>query len=156
MHAPAPHDREWQILALWERGAGLGRWQRDDALLTANGVAPLALGVRNATLLALRGALFDRAWPLKSRCPACAADCEFEVDSLALAEELKALSATAQGTVVDCAGQPIELRAPTADDLRAVSALQDTGNAARSLLARCASGEPTLDGLDDRTVDELG
>src|SRR5438876_4213102 len=88
MHSPALHDRERQILALWERGVGLGRWQREDALLAADGSAPLALGVRNATLLALRGALFNRAWPLNSRCPVCGCDCEFEVDSLTLAEEL--------------------------------------------------------------------
>jgi hypothetical protein len=156
MHSPAPHDRERQILALWERGVGLGRWQREDALLAAGGGAPQALGARNAALLALRGALFDRAWSLTSRCPACNADCAFAVDALALAEQLNAFSVPGQSAIVDCAGRPVELRAPTADDLRAVSALPDAASAARCLLARCVDGGATLDDLDDQALAELG
>jgi hypothetical protein len=154
MPSPAPHEREQQILTLWERGVGMGRWEREDALLVADGAAPQALGQRNATLLRLRSALFERAWPLISRCPACGADCEFTVDSLALAEQLDALAAPEQHAVVDCAGQPVELRAPTAADLRAVSLLP-AKSAARSLLARCAEGGAPSGDLDDQALAEL-
>jgi len=155
MQSPAPHEREQQILALWERGVGMGRWEREDALLAAEGAAPQALGERNAMLLRLRGALFERAWPLISRCPACGADCEFAVDSLALAEQLNGLVAPGRRAVVDCAGRPAELRAPTAADLRAVSLLP-AASAARSLLARCIEGGGPPDELDDQALAELG
>jgi hypothetical protein len=156
MHVPASPEREQQILALWERGTGLGRWARDEALLATMGATPQALGARNAMLLALRGTLFDRAWPLRSRCPGCNADCEFEVDCVALAEELSATSSVARSSMaIEWAGQPIELRAPTALDMQAVGETLDAGRAARALLARCMSGDLLPDALDDRAVDEL-
>jgi hypothetical protein len=155
MQSPAPHEHERQILALWERGVGMSRWDREDALLAAEGAAPQALGQRNAMLLRLRGALFERAWPLISRCPACGADCEFAVDSLALAEQLSALAVPGRRAVVDCAGRPVELRAPTAADLRAVSVLPETSTA-RALLARCIEGDAPADDFDDQTLVELG
>jgi hypothetical protein len=147
-------NRERRLLALWERAAGLGRWDRDTMLLTANGQAnpPQALGARNAALLALRGALFGRAWSLISRCPACDAESAFEVDSLALADELDALAVQASSNVVDWEGQRIELRAPTLEDLRAVAGLRDAESAARQLVARCASAAVCLDGLDDQAL----
>jgi hypothetical protein len=156
MHAPASHERERQILALWERGAGLGRWARDDALLATMGSPPQALGARNAMLLALRGTLFDRAWPLRSGCPACNTDCAFEADCIELAEELSAGSAAARTTALHWAGQPIELRAPTALDLQAAAEVPDPERAARILLARCISGDLAPDTLDNEAVNELG
>jgi hypothetical protein len=156
MYAPASHERERQILAVWERAAGLGRWARDDALLATMGAAPQTLGTRNALLLSLRGSLFDRAWPLRSRCPGCNADCEFEVDCVALSEELSAGSAADCGIAVDWAGHAIELRAPTALDVQTAARVPDAQSAARTLLARCVSGEFAPDTFDDRAVDELG
>jgi hypothetical protein len=156
MHAPASHERERQILAVWEQAAGLGRWARDDALLATMGAAPQTLGTRNALLLSLRGSLFDRAWPLRSRCPGCNAECEFEVDCVALAEELSASSAGARRVAVDWAGRSIELRAPTALDVQTAARVPDAGTAARVLLTRCVSGDLAPDTFDDRAVDELG
>jgi hypothetical protein len=138
MHSPAQEAREHRILTLWERGVGLNRWARDDALLDAIGSRPEGLGARNAALLSLRSALFDRAWPLLSRCPECGTDCEFETDSASLANALQAL-AVADDAVVEVNGEQILLRAPTAADLRAISALEDRDSAARSLLALCVS-----------------
>jgi hypothetical protein len=156
MYAPASHERERQMLAVWERAAGLGRWARDDALLAPMGAAPQTLGTRNALLLSLRGSLFDRAWPLRSRCPGCNADCQFEVDCVALSEELSAGSAAACGIAVDWAGRSIELRAPTALDVQTAARAPDAQSAARILLARCISGDLAPDTFDDRAVDELG
>jgi hypothetical protein len=155
MHRSAPNGREMQVLDLWERAVGLDRWRRDDALLAVGHAAPRGLGARNAALLALRNALFDRAWPLQSRCPACAAECEFQIDSLALAEELNRFEA-AESATFEWAGVAIVARPPNADDLRAISLQTDTGSAVRALLARCLSGELTLAEADDAAVEELG
>jgi hypothetical protein len=148
MGRPRGAERERQILALWERGAGLDRWARDDALLAPD--RPVALGARNAALLALRSALFPRAWPLRSRCPRCGEECEFAADSVALADTLAPAAAAADNVG---AGGPIALRAPTVEDLHAVAALPDTGDAARALLARCASVD--ADALDAPTRERL-
>jgi hypothetical protein len=154
MGSPAASEREPQILALWERGVGLGRWAREDSLLFAFGPPPPELGARNAALLRLRGKLFDRAWPLCSRCPACAADCEFVADCLALADELSVAAPPATAHV-DCSGRSVALRAPTVNDLREISALPDAHAAARALLARCVSGGKAPDELDEQAVADL-
>ena len=71
LRMPAPaRSRDAEILDLWERGVGLDRWRRDDALLAVDAPPPRRLGARNAALLAVRNAHFDGAWPLQSSCPA--------------------------------------------------------------------------------------
>src|SRR6476661_5834830 len=155
MGVPAAGESEPRILALWERGVGLGRWARDDCLLSALGPPPSELGARNAALLRLRGTLFDWAWPLRSRCPACAADCEFVADCLALADQLSAVVPSPSTTPVDHSGRSITLRAPTVNDLREISALSDAHAAARALLARCVSGGEAPDELDEQAVADL-
>ena len=84
MRNAEPAGREAQVLVLWERGVGLDRWRRDDALLSAYAPPPSRLGARNKGLLGIRNRHFNRAWPLKSSCPQCAMECEFEADSLHL------------------------------------------------------------------------
>lgn len=155
MDAPAVGECEPRILALWERGVGLGRWARDDCLLSVLGLPPSELGARNAALLRLRGTLFDRAWPLRSRCPACAADCEFVADCLALADQLSAVVPSPSTTRVDHSGRSIALRAPTVNDLREIARLPDVESVARALLTRCVSDGEALDELDDEAVADL-
>jgi hypothetical protein len=155
MHWSAPNGREVQVLDLWERAVGLDGWRRDDALLAAEHAPPLGLGARNAALLAVRNALFDRAWPLRSRCPACAAECEFEIDSLALAEELGRFE-VAESATFEWEGLAVVARPPTADDLKAISLQSDTGSAVRALLSRCLTGDLALAEADDAAVEELG
>ncbi len=147
MRLPAPEQREQQILSLWERGAGLARFDREDALLAGMGNRVTALGARNAALLSLRSQLFDGAWPLKSCCPACGSDCEFEADSLSLSEALKALPSQRE-TQAEIAGRRVQLRAPTVDDLKFVAARRETASATAALLARCVSGDIALDDSD--------
>ena len=154
MGSPAASEREPWILALWERGVGLGRWAREDSLLFSFGPPPAELGTRNAALLRLRGKLFDRAWPLCSRCPACATDCEFVADCLALADELS-VAAPPVTAHVDCSGRSVALRAPTVNDLREIAVLPDAPSAARALLTRCVSDGEALDELDDEAVADL-
>lgn len=135
------------ILAAWERGLGLDRWRRDDALLAAfadGQTVPRSLGMRNAAFLSARNALFDRGLPLASNCPACGEVSGFEVDSVALGEALAA-ALPEEPTAIDWEGALIPARAPTVDDLIHVACNRDA-NAERTLLARCL----------DHAVDEAG
>jgi hypothetical protein len=148
-------DREKEVLELWERAVGLDRWQRDDALLAVGHAAPRGLGARNVALLALRNALFDPALTLRSSCPSCATECEFEVDSVALAEELRG-QAVEEAATIDWAGHSVTARAPTVDDLNAISRQADEASAVRALLARCLAGDFDPADADDAGIEELG
>ena len=148
-------DREERVLDLWERAVGLDRWRRDEVLLTSGQAPPRGLGARNAALLGLRNALFDGALALKSACPACTAECEFQVDGAVLAEELRG-QAVEQTASFDWAGRPLTARPPTIDDLHAVSRQADEASAVRILLARCLAGDLDVAAVDDARIEELG
>ena len=152
MRATASTHRDREVLDLWERGVGLDRWRRDDALLADD--APRGLGARNAALLALRNSLFDRTWPLKSSCPACETDCAFEVDSVALAECLRLPGEG--GETFEWAGRSLTARAPTVHDLTAISQATNPAGAVRALLERCIGGDLDLAAVDDAAIGELG
>ena len=153
MRFPGLPNRDREVLDLWERAIGLDRWRRDDALLAEAGT-PRGLGARNVALLALRNTLFDRAWALRSGCPACAAECEFEVDSVALAEELR--QPAEPPAVFGWAGRSVTARAPTVDDLQAISRQADQLGAVRGLVARCVAGDLDLGAADDGDLEDLG
>lgn len=146
MRATASTDREHEVLALWEATVGRDRWQRDDALLGIAASVPRGLGARNLGLLALRNTIFNRQWPLLSACPACATECEFTVDGVALAEQLGA-QPIEQCATLEWQGRSLVARAPTIDDLIAIAGEADSADAARALLARC------LEGADDLAID---
>jgi hypothetical protein len=152
MRSTASTHRDREVLNLWERGVGLDRWRRDDALLAND--SPRGLGARNAALLALRNTLFDRVWPLKSSCPACETDCAFEVDSVALAGCLRLPDDAARS--FEWGGRALAARAPTVDDLTAISRTADRAGAVRALLERCIVGDLDLAAVDDAAIDELG
>jgi hypothetical protein len=116
---------------------------------------PSGLGRRNAALLALRTARFGRAWPLRSRCPACGAECAFEIDSGVLAG---ALGQEAPPAVerFDWNGHALEARAPTIDDVAAVAGAADPASAALAIIGRCIAGDLDLETIDQAGLDELG
>lgn len=153
MRATASTDRERQVLALWEATVGRDRWQRDDALLGIAAPAPRGLGARNLGLLALRNTIFNRQWSLRSACPACAAECEFTIDCVALAEQLGAQPNGERGAI-EWQGRSLSARAPTIDDLMAIAGEADGADAARMLLARCLEGADGL-ALDESAIDRL-
>src|SRR4051794_27118453 len=160
MHRSASADHEMHILELWERAVGLDRWRRDDAILAAGHGASKALalktlGARNAALLEVRNSLFARAWPFKSRCPGCGSDCEFEIDSVALADEISRLT-VAESTTFEWAGRAVVARPPTADDLKAVSSCADIGSAIAALLARCVTGSLDVTAASNAELEEIG
>jgi hypothetical protein len=143
------------ILELWERAVGLDRWRRDDALLASGRGIPKALGARNAALLEIRNRLFARTWPFKSSCPGCGLACEFEIDSVALADEVGQLEIV-QSARFEWAGRAVVARPPTSDDLKAVVACADQGKAIAELLARCVTGNLELATASDTELDEIG
>lgn len=155
MHWSDTFGREAQVLELWECAVGLDRWRREDALLSTGSEVPRALGPRNAALLNLRTACFGLAWPLKSRCPACGTECEFEINGAALAEEI-GRPGTAQTVRFEWKDCFVEARAPTVDDLVAAAREPDPAQAVRAILARCLSGNLDLVGADEAEIDELG
>jgi hypothetical protein len=144
-----------RVLELWERAVGLDRWRRDEALLCMEADPPSTLGRRNTALLDLRNACFGRAWPLKSLCPACGAACEFEVDVVALVEELERRGTIATSRF-EWKSHAIEARAPTVEDLVAAAGQVDAASAARIILARCLSSDLDLASANEVDITELG
>lgn len=155
MDRSASADREMRILELWERAVGLDRWRRDDALLAAVRTVPKALGARNAALLEIRNSLFARTWPFQSRCPGCGLPCGFEIDSVALADEIGRLE-VAESVRFEWAGRSVIARPPTSDDLKAVSSCADASSAIAALLARCVTGEIEPSRAGDIEFEEIG
>jgi hypothetical protein len=155
MPSAIPVDRDARVLQLWERAVGLDRWQRDDALLEDAPASPRGLGARNGALLTLRGGLFGRAWTLKSACPACATECEFEIDCQELAANLQGEPAE-DGATCDWSGRSLGLRAPTVDDLEAIGRQADRSSAVRALLTRCVVGDFDPADADDSAIEALG
>ena len=147
--------RDAQVLDLWERAVGLDRWRREEALLCTEAEPPRALGQRNAALLNLRNAFFGRAWPLKSRCPACGTECEFETDGVTLAEELEQRGAATTARF-EWKGHAVEVRAPTVDDLAAAARQPDIESASRTILTRCLSGNLDLSAVEEADINEFG
>lgn len=155
MDPPAHADRERRILSLWERAVGRSRWYRDDELLGGAG-EPRGIGHRNCALLAIRNALFGSDWPLRSDCPACGLACEFEVDSVDLAEALARQPPAKGSGELEWHGRSTAIRALTADDLRGIADHDDIVSAARALAARCLPPDVDPSQLSANDVDELG
>ncbi len=130
MTATSASTRENEILALWDRSVGRPRAERDAALLAAAGIDTRAtLGAGNAALLRFRTRCFGCVWPLQARCVACGADCDFEADSLEIAQHIEnerpAVTTKAE-----------RLRPLTFDDLAWVARRADAECPERSLVAR--------------------
>lgn len=141
MPGPLQPNREAEILRLWESVGTLDRWRREDALLASRDAVPARLGARNLGLLSLRQALFDRPWSLRASCPACNADCGFDIHASALLAALEPSEPADDAVVLDWHGRELHLRAPVVEDLRAVARIDDPRMATLTLLSRCAGGE---------------
>lgn len=150
---PENHS-ESEVLDLWERGVGLDRWRREEALLAVSGIPPRGLGARNAALLSLRNAHFHSTWPMRSTCPQCGSEAEFGVDSGELAENLASAGSDARQRF-DWRGLTINARAPTVDDLRLAAKAGQPPKVARALLALCTDAVDLTD-FDDDAIYELG
>ncbi|HEV2517974.1 MAG TPA: hypothetical protein VGV07_22170 [Devosia sp.] len=132
-------NREAEILRLWESAGTLDRRAREDALLAARDRVPARLGARNLGLLALRQALFDRPWSLRAGCPACGADCGFDIHAGSLLEALEPTEPV-DALTLDWRGHEVQLRPPEVEDLEAIASIDDVREASLALIARCAGG----------------
>ncbi len=151
---PAQAHQERDILDLWERGVGLDRWRREDALLASDGPPPARLGARNAALLAVRNTHFHGAWPIGSTCPRCSTELEFVVDSAALLADLSEERGD-DAVMIEWRGTDLVAHAPTVDALRAAATKTTPQAAARALLGRCLD-DLDPDSCDDEALEELG
>lgn len=128
------------LLGLWERGAGERRSRRALALLADSTpeaaeeeLAALAVGRRDAALLALRERLFGESFTGVTSCPRCTEEIELTFDA---AEVRRAAPETAQFRLALDAFE-VEARLPDTRDLVRIEALADLGAARSALLDAC-------------------
>jgi hypothetical protein len=134
------------LLAAWERAAGLPPGARALALLSALGepAAPdLPAGERDRKLAAAYRGLFGRRAVARVECPACAAAVELDLDLDEFARE----AGPPPDPVLHLGGCEVAWRSPTAADLAAVARHRDPAAAYEDLLRRCVvsvsrGGEP--------------
>lgn len=141
-HAPAGTALDGRaLLALWERALQADPWQREDLLVEAATAAgsPPALrtpGARHVALLRWRRAFGGSALPLRASCPRCACELDVVLDTDTLCAAHR--DAPAEAVAHEAAGRRLEMRAPTIDDLRELSARHfDVDRLADALLERC-------------------
>ncbi|HYB65630.1 MAG TPA: hypothetical protein VEC59_10265 [Steroidobacteraceae bacterium] len=141
--------RDW--LVCWERGSAGDASLRPLRLLeaalpssSADELAGLPLGERDALLLELRQALFGAALPCFTNCPACDAPLEFD----AATTQLRA-APTGEGVPleVESAGHRVRFRRINTLDQQALGRCDSADAACRLLLERCIleaarDGEP--------------
>jgi hypothetical protein len=132
-----------QLIGMWERGARQPWVDRALTLvsachpeLTDSGLAALAVGERDADLLALREGLFGRALKSFAECPNCLARLEFSVDAKELRESF---STGANGEPAELMVDDIRVRFRrlSTADLQAAARCADVNEARRVLLERC-------------------
>ena len=138
MHTPTPA----QLLQVWERGGGSSAATWGLLLLgcscdevSAEALAALPLGRRDALLLELRERLFGSAIEVVATCPQCAATVEatFRCDDLRLPDP-----GTVESTLKHAAhGVHVQFRLPDSNDLLALESCGDAGTARELLLERC-------------------
>ena len=140
----------YELLSIWERGHEQSPPDRALALLqaacpdtTADDLAGLTVGQRDAGLLELREQTFGSRLVSSPECPACGERLElsFRVVDV-LASPFEEPGSSARGAVEHAwpfrEGEfHVEFRLPTARDLAAVAKLDDAPAARRFLLDRC-------------------
>ncbi|CAM5619344.1 T4 family baseplate hub assembly chaperone [Rhodanobacter lindaniclasticus] len=138
MHTPTPA----QLLQVWERGGDPSAATRALLLLgcscddeaSAEALAALPLGRRDALLLALRERLFGAAIDVVTACPQCAAAVEatFRCSDLRLPDAVAA----------SVPGPGSSFRLPDSNDLLALERCSDAAAARALLLERCVLATP--------------
>jgi hypothetical protein len=128
---------EARVLALWEASAERPALTRTLLMAAAGGaqqgeVAELAIGQRDAHLLALRQQCFGSTFACVVDCPECGAELELELT----ADDVRAEPAVDDRGSVTAAGVDIEFRTITSRDLLAVTGLPD---ARAQLIQRCVT-----------------
>lgn len=132
-----------EMLDVWERGLALLPVERSLMLLAAAGgespaaIAALAIGERNARLLALREWAFGQQIIAVESCPRCGDRLELNFSTTDLKPEIETPNELPQCFSLNIAGYDVECRAVNSQDLLAISAERDPVAARRQLLERC-------------------
>lgn len=141
-----------ELLSVWERGLSQTPFERALQLLgaasageSADALARLSVGERDARLLTLREWTFGRQLISLVNCPACGEQLEINLDADALrlrppAEAEHAASEAARAPLtVAVSGYEVSFRLPNSLDLDAVAAGTPAAvsDAAQALLSRC-------------------
>lgn len=130
-----------EVMDLWEHGATLHPIDRVLAALSlassvgeTNALASLPIGERVRAAIALRSAMFGRAWSGEARCPHCGERHEVEppVDAI-----LHAGCATRGNVELVLGDYGVVLRLPTSRDQAAVASCGSVESAVGALLERC-------------------
>ncbi|WP_460063267.1 hypothetical protein [Streptomyces sp. YKOK-I1] len=151
-----------ELLAAWEIGLALPASSAQRAVLlhalarpgrSADELLGVPVGTRDADLLGLRAALFGEVLSVRTDCPACGADLEFDVDATGLAAPAPA----AEPEPLTDGDWTVRFRLPTPADLLAVydRGAEDPrrGLAARLVLdARRGERAVPADRLPERVV----
>ena len=160
-----------ELLDVWERGLQQPPSARMLALLArglpdidARDLAALPVGRRDGYLLELRERLFGSELMLVASCPRCGEITEARVPVAELRIQADDGASASQQTDhhVDCDGYHISFRLPSSEDLLALPAEVERGEARRLLLRRClrdvraAGGAPVdPDALSDPVVAQV-
>jgi hypothetical protein len=135
-------------IEVWEAGRSRHPVDRALALLaactpgTADELAKLSIGQRDAWLLRMRQAAFGDRLELLARCPDCDEHLAIELAcGVLLSDATSETVAREHELVLD--GHTITYRMPDSDDLAAIATMTDIEEARRTLLSRCVL---TLDG----------
>ena len=151
MHTPAPA----QLLQVWERGGDPSAAAHGLLLLgcccddegSADALAALPLGRRDARLLELRERLFGTAIDVVTTCP----QCEATVEATFRGDDLRLPQAEAAASTLEHAahGIRVQFRLPDSRDLLALENCGGAEAARARLLERCVldarSGNPARD-----------
>ncbi|MDE2154823.1 MAG: hypothetical protein KGJ32_02850 [Xanthomonadaceae bacterium] len=142
MRTPTPA----QLLQVWERGGGQSAAACSLLLLgtsceecSAEAIAALPLGRRDALLLQLRARLFGAEICGVANCPQCAASVEatFRCDDLRLIPDDADDAAPEAGHLLSSHGIQVCFRLPDSSDMLALETCADSAAARRLLLERC-------------------
>ncbi|MFC5526867.1 hypothetical protein ACFPPA_14090 [Rhodanobacter ginsengisoli] len=153
MHTPTPA----QLLQVWERGGEQSAAASALLLLgsccedhSAEALAALPLGRRDALLLQLRARLFGEDIDTLASCPQCAAvvEASFRCDDLLLPASGAEAATPVLEHVSDAHGVRVPFRLPDSNDLLALEHCTDAGQARQLLLARCVLAADTGAGCD--------
>ena len=152
-----------ELLEVWERGQGASSVARALLLLaaaeptaSADDLAGLSIGARDARLLRLRARLFGTTLECVASCPACNELLEL---NLSTQELLRAHTRDVHGSQsVDVDGVPVRYRLPNSTDLLALAGVADGGAARAMLLERCieqAHDSPLSSTITESVVAEM-
>jgi hypothetical protein len=137
---------ESELLSIWERAAEQDPVDRALMILraacpdrSADDLAHLPIGARDALLLELRMRMFGPDLRAVGQCPSCDARVEYALDLRDMMDSAggDATLDTSERREVTCDGCTIRIRLPDSADLAAIAHIEDVERARAILFGRC-------------------